>query len=477
MKKFLSIVSFLLVTAHAQAAPTLVAGWVSATATTGSAITLAFTVVSGSNTCLVIGAQNGSTRTISSVTWNGSATGLVQAAAIANGASEAACWYLKNPAVATGNIIVTYSGALAASGPGCVGALELAGVDPFTNGITGQHTSTVATIATAITTTFANSTIIDIPISGYLTTASASWTKDTAMTACWNVVPGTFYRFSGAYVLDSGATGSKTYTDTWAGGFGVIAQARVLVEFPGVQPTKTPTFTPTITQTRSMTYTNSPTPTFTPTITNTWSMTYTNSPTPTFTPTITNTWSMTYTLTRTPTGTPTTSPTPTWTPTNSPSPTITQTIVAVTGVSYLVVGGGGNGGSGDHVNLGGGGGGGGCVVYTASTTLYNAAYAVVVNGIGGASSFNGSVGNVGADGSAYSSSAGNGGSSCSGNGGGNGSASFPFSGGGGGGDGGPGSGQTAGVGTSNSITGASVVYGNGGAGGTGTGSGATGCYG
>ncbi len=326
MRHYLILFLLLLKAAVAQAsAPTLAAGWITATATASvNSITLSFTVTNGSARCLVAIIQNGNSRTVSSVTLGGSS--FSAGSVTRNAAANTEIWYLKNPASGTANIVATFSGG---ASPSNLGAIELDGVDQAIIGTTIQEVS-AGNMNVGLTTTYANSFLVDAPVQRGSTLAPTLWTKDPGWTAGWDFILSTNSRYDLAYISDSGAVGLKANTDSYTGGTGTITSARVMMEFPPVQPTFTSTITPsstaTPTSTITATSTITPTWTFTSTVTPTWSHTSTATPSWTFTSTVTPTWSHTRTVS--PTWSHTSTATPTFTSTATPTATPTFTLTA-----------------------------------------------------------------------------------------------------------------------------------------------------
>ncbi len=70
-KAWVALAFLAIATSSLQAAPTLAAGWVTNTASSGSALTVAITVTNGSNRCLIVSAQNNSGRDVTGVTFGG----------------------------------------------------------------------------------------------------------------------------------------------------------------------------------------------------------------------------------------------------------------------------------------------------------------------------------------------------------------------------------------------------------------------
>lgn len=278
--------------------------------------------------------NTGSTNTIATVTFNG--TNLTKKTAIAYNNSvtlfyDDEDWFVNTPPTVNANVVVTLNSTIVTS----VGNAEVTvdlyqGADLFNPLGTVNSSSTVGgtSLSTTITTTFANSLILN-DIGGVISSSAGTvvYTNDPNVTQRSNRIDGLVVNFARANDrTTSAATGYNVTTTASNVGTGV-SFGQILMELIVAQPTATPTstststVTPTFTSTATPTFTATPTtsPTFTSTVTAT--PTSTSTMTPTFTSTITKT--STNTITLTPSASNTTTPTATSSSTTSPTPTIT----------------------------------------------------------------------------------------------------------------------------------------------------------
>jgi len=122
-----------------------------------------FAVGSGSNRFLFVGVSwgTGTGVTLSSVTFNGDPLTRLSSSLITNSTLNAEIFYMVAPDNATGDIVVTMSGATRVT---VAGAIALTGVDqtnPIGAKITNSNTSQ-SSITTNLTTTYSNSWILDV---------------------------------------------------------------------------------------------------------------------------------------------------------------------------------------------------------------------------------------------------------------------------------------------------------------------------
>jgi hypothetical protein len=131
-----------------------------------------------------------------------------------------AIWYILNPSSGTGNLIVTYSGAVNSV---TFGAASFSGVDQITPiagsaGGTGVNpgTATPETQSVAINTTSANEYLVGVTFN---TTSNGTrpLTEGADQTRIFLLGPGSNGDSSAASYKGAGAAGAKTFSYTWDG--------------------------------------------------------------------------------------------------------------------------------------------------------------------------------------------------------------------------------------------------------------------
>ncbi len=184
------------------------------TTTSGSSLTFAVTIPSGTDQVLVVatGVECSSGQQanmpITGVTFNGDALTKIRHDAESNNRNRGELWYMVNPDVATGNVVITATGSnVGISG----GALLYSGVDQSTPIDANSGTTVGASasnISTTISPTVTDSYIVYAATNG--STASAA-SPGNGETETFDVDATSSHTGTGGYRVET-TTGSKTVT-------------------------------------------------------------------------------------------------------------------------------------------------------------------------------------------------------------------------------------------------------------------------
>lgn len=213
-----------------------------------------FAVGSGSNRFLFVGVSwgTGTGVTLSSVTFNGDSLTRLSSSLITNSTLNAEIFYMVNPDNATGDIVVTMSGATRVT---VAGAIALTGVDQTTP--TGAKTTASNTgqtsIATNLTTTYTNSWILDV-LGTAKTGSSNPVTAQGTQSERWDLTDTyltSVYGGAGSYESET-TIGSKDMG--WNSSF-LTNHVHSLVEIVEYKPTITFTGDGLIQETKTKTFT------------------------------------------------------------------------------------------------------------------------------------------------------------------------------------------------------------------------------
>lgn len=179
--------------------------------TSVTSVTYPITITSAN--ILVVGAAGSdltdADRPVTGVTFNGDALTLVRQDNDDSGNVTVSLWYIVNPDVVTGNIVVSYTGTVSTTGSfgiGLIGANTSAPIDSQNTGVTDNS----ATHSASTTVVAAGSYVIDSTIAVSCLDAA---TVDASQTQITNFEPSVFTFILGSY--ESSAGGSTAMS--WAG--------------------------------------------------------------------------------------------------------------------------------------------------------------------------------------------------------------------------------------------------------------------
>lgn len=197
----------------------------------GTSLTFAHTCTASDLIYVGVGTTDG-TNNASSVTYN--AVALTMAIQATNGSThvgEAAVWYLSNPSSGANNVVVDFPfTARYAGGATCLAGTNTSSPIGATNQLTGNSNS----VSQSITTTQANSVVVD----SVLDKQTGTDTKGASQTQIWQVACGLSSSHCEASSQSAPTTGS--YTMSWSLGSAVVWATALAEILPAATATPAP---------------------------------------------------------------------------------------------------------------------------------------------------------------------------------------------------------------------------------------------